>query len=292
MGHEHYLLGGSFFSLLAPGGGASAQYVADARAGRSSTLVSPEQAEIDALLAPERQRGAKAAAAAIDRAESFAQKHAASVDYERTQHEEGELLVATAQAGLDAAKTPGQKVDVLVMLARGYGDLNRWADAAHTYRDALAIAPNSPKLVSALSRAYYRLHDYPGMIARAQRYTQLQPRDGDGWSALGLAYRPARYRGPDLPGSVASTLKYRLIVAAPADAKVTLRAAGLRPNWVASFCADGLCSPQTVTFSAPGSGVKTYEFQLVPPEAGARAGAVAVSVDGGASVPVPPPSRI
>ena len=38
-----------------------------------------------------------------------------------------------------------KKVDVLVMLARGYGDLNRWADAAHTYRDALAIAPNSPK---------------------------------------------------------------------------------------------------------------------------------------------------
>jgi hypothetical protein len=62
---------------------------------------------------------------------------------------------------------------------------------------------------------------------------------------------------------------------------------GLAKTWVASFCADGLCSPQTVTFNVPSAGVKTYEFQLVPPHAGATPGNVAVSVDGGAVVPVP-----
>jgi hypothetical protein len=78
-----------------------------------------------------------------------------------------------------------------------------------------------------------------------------------------------------------------LIVAAAADAAVTLRAGGLRRDWVASFCADGLCSPQRVSFHAPPSGVKTYEFQLVPPETGARAGTVTISAAGGNTVTVP-----
>ncbi len=99
----------------------------------------------------------------------------------------------------------------------------------------------------------------------------------------------APWTGPDLPGSLASTLKYRLIVASAGDAAVTLRAAGLAPDWVASFCADGLCSPQRVSFIAPPSGVKTYEFQLVPPAAGARPGAVTISAAGGNTVSVPAP---
>ncbi len=62
----------------------------------------------------------------------------------------------------------------------------------------------------------------------------------------------APWSGPDLPGSVASTLKYRLIVAAAGDATVSLHAAGLAHDWVASFCADGLCSPQQVSFKSAG----------------------------------------
>jgi thiol-disulfide isomerase/thioredoxin len=380
-----------------------AKYVADARAGRSSRFVSATQAKIDALLAPqqyhlngtdsERRNAATAVTAAVARAESIAEKNESSVDYERTQHAEGALLVATAAAGRPAAKTKAQQVAVLTMLARGYGAQNRWDDAAHAYRDALALTPDAPKLVTALSRASYRLHDYDGMIAQAIRYTQLRPADGDGWSRLGLAYQRTRrftdaasayekslalleadarkqhtqdadadvadtaldaanvyvslgdaantkrqfakagefaaklthgddyltlkrnvkertqegliavalsggnhtpvvsiepWTGPDLPGSLASTLKYRLIVAAPADSQVTLRAHGLRPHWIASFCADELCSPQTVTFTTPASGVRTYEFQLVPPHAGEQPGNVDVLVDGGGSVPVPP----
>jgi hypothetical protein len=86
---------------------------------------------------------------------------------------------------------------------------------------------------------------------------------------------------------LASTLKYRLIVAAPSEETVTLRAQGLRPDWIASFCADGLCSPQTVSFKSPPTGVKTYEFQLVPPHDGDRPGKIAIAVGGGAPVDVP-----
>jgi hypothetical protein len=68
---------------------------------------------------------------------------------------------------------------------------------------------------------------------------------------------------------------------------VTLRAAGLRSDWVASFCADGLCSPQTVSYHAPQTGVKTYEFQLVPPAPGAPPGTVTISAAGGNTVTVP-----
>jgi tetratricopeptide (TPR) repeat protein len=328
---------------------------------------------------------------AIAAAEDLAEKNDASVDYERTQREEGTLLIAAGTAANDAAKTNAQRVAALTLLAHGDGDENRWAAAARAERAALALDPRDADAVAALALAYYRLHDYPDMIAQSQRYTALKPRDGDGWSELGLAYQrtgrfaaavPAYGRslallkadaakkpapdaiadvadtsldladvevalgdaqaahavfaqanaygdrldpkgpyadlkrnvkertqeglialalasgngkpvvsvtpwtGPDLPGSLASTLKYRLIVAASGDTPVTLRARGLRPDWVASFCADGLCSPQSVSFRAPASGVKTYEFQLVPPVAGARPGRITISADGGNTVVV------
>jgi thiol-disulfide isomerase/thioredoxin/tetratricopeptide (TPR) repeat protein len=380
-----------------------AHYVADARAGRSSTYVSPVQRRIDALLAlarfrfdgsaAEREAAVTAVPRAIARAEAIADKADADVDYERTQHAEGALLVAAGTATRDHAATAEQRISGLVMFARGSGDLNRWDDAASAYRQALTLAPRRAKLVHALSQAYYRLHDYGGMIAQARRYVDLQPDDGDAWSDLGLAFQRTRrfgqaapiyekslalltaaareaptqdaladvadtsldaadvyvslgdatgarrtfaqanaygdrlattgkyarlkrnvkertqegmvavalaggvgkpvvsvmpWTGPDLPGSLASTLKYRLIVAARPDAAVTLHARGLRKEWVASFCADGLCSPQSVSFVSPASGVKTYEFQLVPPHDGDRPGNVGIAVGGGGTVSVPP----
>lgn len=106
---------------------------------------------------------------------------------------------------------------------------------------------------------------------------------GDGRTGLSVA----PWTGPDLPGSVASTFKYRLLVAAAPQARVTLHATGLGPHWIASFCADGLCAPQQVSFRAPASGVKTYEFQLVPPSNGARPGAVGIASADGASARLP-----
>ncbi len=381
-----------------------AQYVDAARAGRTTRFISPAQAKIDAMLAPQnyaftdppaRDAAVKSADHAMARAEKVADDDRARVDYERTQHEEGTLRVAEGLAERDAATTGAQKAAALAVAARGYGNLGRWNDAVATYTVALALTPDAAPLVASLGRAYYRLHDYAGMIAQSQRYTELKPRDGDGWSDLGLAYQRigkfhdavAPYRkslallraaavakptqdaiadvadtsldladvyvslgdvdganhtfaqaneygdrlaangvyaslkrnvkertqegsvavalarqtaggktvisiapwsGADLPGSVASTLKYRLIVAAPADTRITLHATGLRPDWIASFCTDGLCSPQAVRFIAPASGVKTYEFQLVPPQGGAQPGNVGIAVAGGESIAVPP----
>jgi cytochrome c biogenesis protein CcmG/thiol:disulfide interchange protein DsbE len=380
-----------------------ASYVAAAKAGRDATFVSATQAKIDAMLAPARYDFADAAKraaavtamrAAIDRAETIADKDETnSVDYERTASEEGTLRVAAGTAVYDGATTNAQRVRGLTLIAQGDGDLGRFAGTVTAYKNALALTPHDAGLVASLGRAYYRLHDFPAMIAQAQRYTQLKPADGDGWSNLGLSYQRigrfhdavapyekslallraaaaktptqdaiadvadtsldladvyvslgdaagakrtfaqanaygdrlarngeykrlkrnvkertqegliavaladggngkpvvsiAPWTGPDLPGSVASTLKYRLIVAAPARTPVTLRATGLRPQWVASFCTDGLCSPQTVSFASPASGVTTYEFQLIPPQAGAKPGKVAVAVAGGTSVSVP-----
>jgi thiol-disulfide isomerase/thioredoxin len=381
-----------------------ATYVADARAGRTSAYVSPAQARIDALLEPgqypldgspaERAASEQKIAAALAQADALVATSgtgAAAVDFERAEHAEGALRVAAGTAARDDASTPAQKVAALTLLAEGLGDLNRWDEAAKTERDALALAPDDPKLTSALTRAYYRLHDYDAMIAAARRYTELAPGDGDGWSELGLGYQRAKrfgdaapayeksltllaaeaaahptqdaladvadtsldaanvyvalgdaagarrefaranaygdrlapggeyatlkrnvrertqeglvavtlagksaktlvsvapWTGADLPGSLSSTLKYRLIVAARAGSTVTLRAQGLRSKWIASFCADGLCSPQTVSFTSPEGGVKTYEFQLVPPHPGAAPGAISIEAGDGTAVPV------
>jgi thiol-disulfide isomerase/thioredoxin/tetratricopeptide (TPR) repeat protein len=379
-----------------------AGYIAAARAGRNAIFVSPLQAKLDALLDPAhyafRGTPAQRNAAVVAMQHAFAtaddteDKNQSKVDDERTQAEEGKLRVAAGTALRDTATTPAQRAAGLALLGQGAGDQNRWSDAAQADLAALKLQPNNPSLVAALSRAYYRLHDYPDMIAQAKRYTALKPADGDGWSDLGLAYQRTRqfasavpayvrslellravaaktpteyanadvadtsldlanvyvalgdaanthstfaqanaygdllaangrfknlkrnvkertqegliavalaggngkpvlsvapWTGPDLPGSLASTLKYRLIVASAGDAAVTLQAAGLSSDWVASFCADGLCSPHQVSFRAPASGVKTYEFQLVPPSPGAQPGTVTISAAGGNTVTVP-----
>ena len=179
-----------------------AQYVADARAGRSSDYLSPTQQQIDAILAPQSYHldGSAAARAAADTAEKAAvakadaleYAHLREVDYERTSREEGNLVLSLGRAERDAAKTTPEQLEALRTLASGYGDLNDWPNAISADREALALAPNDPQLVNALALADYRLHDYDAMIAQAQRYTQLVPSDGDGWSTLGLGYQRAR----------------------------------------------------------------------------------------------------
>jgi cytochrome c biogenesis protein CcmG/thiol:disulfide interchange protein DsbE len=382
-----------------------AQYVASAREGKNSEFLTEAQKHIDAMLDPSRfVFGGEASA--VRSAVAQAQKRIDDVDaytagipadkrydYDRTNSEEGTLLEAAGTAALGIAATPGERLNAHQLLATAYADLNRFADSAQAYRDALALKPNDPALTYSLSRAYYRLHDYDAMAVTARAYVKLKPNDPDGYDELGLAYQRLRrfaeavapYRkclvlmiaqakpltaakrgdaygliadesldvgdvyvslgdranaqrtfdsairyaamvppksryaamrertperaaegmaavalahgtgtalslskwtGPDLPGSLKSTYKYRLIVVAPASKNVTLAAQGVRSGWVASFCADGLCSPKTVSFVEPSSGVKTYEFQLVPPSDGALPGKVAVSA-GAARAEVP-----
>ena len=97
----------------------------------------------------------------------------------------------------------------------------------------------------------------------------------DGQSRMSVSLAP--WTGPDLPGSVSSTLKYRLVLAGIAGKSVTLAASGLPKAWVASFCSDRVCAPMRDAVVIPSSGVKIVEFQLIPPTAGAAVPKVRVT---------------
>jgi len=83
-------------------------------------------------------------------------------------------------------------------------------------------------------------------------------------AAAKTAVSLAPWTGADLPGSIASTLKYRLVVSGAPGTNVTLRASGLPKSWIASFCTDRVCAPFKVTTPLSASGVKVIEFQIVP----------------------------
>jgi len=123
---------------------------------------------------------------------------------------------------------------------------------------------------------------YAMYLEEAQEATiALDGARAGGKTALSLA----PWTGPDLPGSVSSTYKYRLVVAGTPGKSVALSARGLPPHWIASFCSDRRCAPFRTTVALPESGVKVVEFQLVPQRA--AKGPQLIQVDGdGASASV------
>ncbi len=103
------------------------------------------------------------------------------------------------------------------------------------------------------------------------RYAWYLERSQEALLALGLdagstatAVTIAPWTGPDLPGSLASTYKYRVAISGAAGRAVQLHASGLPRHWIASFCSDRLCSPFTYRATLPKSGVKLIEFQVIP----------------------------
>jgi thiol-disulfide isomerase/thioredoxin/tetratricopeptide (TPR) repeat protein len=100
----------------------------------------------------------------------------------------------------------------------------------------------------------------------------------DKHAPAGLSLAP--WTGPDLPGSLASTIKYRLAVSGTSGNRVALNATGLPKGWIGSFCSDRLCSPFATTVVIPPSGIKLVEFQVVPPDASAHT--VSVRIHGAA----------
>jgi peroxiredoxin len=202
-------------------------------------------------------------------------------------------------------------VDALVDLGLAFGKAKRFSDAYATFAHAVTLAKRhvDAKLSSAdtvrklawVHLYYGRTYAKGGDVARARvqfeellAWTQKLPahdirhdmylEEGqEAIVALGLS-RPAStatvtlvpWTGPDLPGSIASTLKYRLVVAGAAGKNVALHTGLIPKGWIASFCTDRVCSPFKVSVAIPQSGVKIIEFQLVPPEAGAKIGKVRV----------------
>jgi hypothetical protein len=118
---------------------------------------------------------------------------------------------------------------------------------------------------------------YAMYLEEAQEATvALDAAHPQGKTALSLA----PWTGPDLPGSISSTYKYRLVVAGTPGKTVALAASGLPKRWVASFCSDRQCAPFRTMVALPDSGVKVIEFQVIPQSSVPSAPTVRVDGDG------------
>ncbi len=238
--------------------------------------------------------------------------------YATALHDTGDDAAATDVYATVAHLAP--TVDAFVSLGVSAGDAKRFNDASVAFAQAIGRAraaveakPKDAKAIRKLAWAYlYQGRMYvkagePGKaraaFAQTSAWTSKLPKTDSryamyleeaqeatvaldashpaGKTALSLA----PWTGPDLPGSVASTYKYRLVVAGTPGKTVALAASGLPKRWIASFCSDRQCAPFRTTVALPASGVKVIEFQVIPQSA--APGAPTIRVDGdGASAQV------
>jgi thiol-disulfide isomerase/thioredoxin len=230
--------------------------------------------------------------------------------YAAALHASGDDATATDTYAKIASIQPS--VDAFVALGVSAGDAKRFDDGTVAFaqaigrgRAAVQAKPGDPKAIRKLAWAYLyegRLFVKAGDSAKARRafaqttaWTAKLPKTDTryamyleeaqeatvaldvGHPAGKTALSLAPWTGPDLPGSVSSTYKYRLVVAGVPGKIVTLNASGLPNRWVASFCSDRQCAPFRTTVALPASGVKVIEFQVIPQS---RAAAPTVRVNG------------
>jgi peroxiredoxin len=162
---------------------------------------------------------------------------------------EADFAKAIALAGTNAAHVAW----AALYAAQTEANLGRTAKAHAYFTQALDAAQHVP--ASDPRNAWY--------IERAQ----------EGIIALGVvpgappSLSLAPWTGADLPGSVASTIKYRLVVTGKPGTTVALETHGLPKRWIGSFCTDRVCSPFRVALVVPADGVSIIEFQVVPQSA-------------------------
>ena len=142
-------------------------------------------------------------------------------------------------------------------------------DAAYTWLylgRAYTTANDKPNAHLAFVKTMHYGAMLPPKSTDYEKYTE-EAQEADVALNIGNSERPgislAPWTGADLPGSVASTIKYRLVVSGKADSNVQLRATNIAKGWIASFCSDRLCSPMQLALHLPTSGVKIVEFQLI-----------------------------
>ncbi|MDQ6940915.1 MAG: redoxin family protein [Candidatus Eremiobacteraeota bacterium] len=204
-------------------------------------------------------------------------------------------------------------VDAFVSLGVSAGDAKRFSDASVAFAQAIGRAraavdakPKAAKAIRKLAWAYLyqgRMYVKAGDTEKARsafaqtsawtsklpktdsRYAMYLEEAQEATVALDAAHPAGKtalslapWTGPDLPGSVASTYKYRLVVAGTPGKTVALAASGLPKRWIASFCSDRLCTPFRTTVAVPASGVKVIEFQVIPLRA--PAGSPTIRIDG------------
>jgi len=217
--------------------------------------------------------------------------------YASALHASGDDAGATDAYATAARAEPS--VDAFVSLGVSAGDAKRFNDASVAFaqaigraRAAVAAKPKDAKAIRKLAwaylyegRVYVKAGDTEkarGAFAQTTAWTSKLPKTDARYAmyleeaqeatvALDTAHLAGKtalslapWTGPDLPGSVTSTFKYRLVVAGTPGKTVALAAAGLPKRWVASFCSDRVCMPFRTIVALPASGVKVIEFQVIP----------------------------
>jgi tetratricopeptide (TPR) repeat protein len=204
-------------------------------------------------------------------------------------------------AGIDAqiaelAPSPAAYVALARVLAKT-GNLKAAEDA---FEHARTLAAGDPAAIARTNLYYGRVESearrpakaraaFDRALAAAQQISSTDPRaqwyieqSQEGAVALGVvpgappSLSLAPWTGPDLPGSIASTVKYRLAVTGAAGARIALASAGLPKRWIGSFCTDRVCAPFRTSVVIPANGVKIVEFQVIP--IGAKAAAPKVRI--------------
>ncbi|HEV3156800.1 MAG TPA: redoxin domain-containing protein [Candidatus Baltobacteraceae bacterium] len=184
-----------------------ARFVADARAGTTSTIDTPDERILEKLLDPGNFRWDGSpfdvaatvvrAKAAVDAAETFADTHSdgsrATIDYARVQELAGRVLLDAGNAALRVASDSDARVSAEQLIAQGDGKLGRFADAMVALRVEQNLRPKSTSIDLEIARTAYRLHDYNTMVSAAQAATSTKPDDADAWELLGLGYQRARH---------------------------------------------------------------------------------------------------
>lgn len=175
--------------------------------------------------------------------------------------------MAQAEATFDKALTLATKPAQLAWTNLYYGRMEASAGNSDKARAAFARAATAAEAIAKTDprREWY--------VEQAQEATVALDVARGGRAALSLA----PWTGPDLPGSIASTFKYRLVVTGAPGGRVALAATGLPPRWIGSFCTDRVCAPFRTAVVMPADGVKVIEFQVVPTTA--RKGTANVRID-------------
>lgn len=206
-------------------------------------------------------------------------------------------------------------VDAFIELGDLAGRAGRFNDGAVAFAQAIGLArtavsakPNDAKAIRKLAAAYLyqgRMYARQGEAGKARaafahvgEWTLKLPKTDDRYAmyleeaqeatvalgtssgASGTTLSLAPWTGPDLPGSITSTLKYRLIVAGKPGKTIALSARGLPTHWIASFCTDRVCAPFRTSVVLPESGVKVIEFQVIPTSRARTPSTVHVEGDG------------
>jgi peroxiredoxin/tetratricopeptide (TPR) repeat protein len=179
--------------------------------------------------------------------------------------------IGTARAAVKAKPTDAKRIRKLA-----------WA---HLYEGRMYVKAGEPeKARAAFAQTSAWTAKLPKTDARYAMYLEeaqeatvaIDAAHPAGKTAISLAL----WTGPDLPGSVASTYKYRLVVAGTPGKTVALAAGGLPKHWVASFCSDRQCAPFRTIVALPASGVKVIEFQVIPQSGAPSLPTIRVDGDG------------